>query len=481
VLVVFLLAVVVLASGAADARRSRDRHPDAVVVENGRRGTAAWYGRPATPHTIEGYSSVSVAPGHAIHFHVSTMPGARYRIEVFRLGWYRDLGGRLIVCWPGCRRDKQGSAQPLPAAPSDLGSPVQASWPVTDAIRVRRNWTSGYYEAWFVLTSGSEAGRGSATFFVVRASPKRHARIVVQVPVNTWQAYNYWGGRSLYPGAGGPAGFRVSFDRPYAGGDEAFRGQPAPLSWEIQLVRFLERNGYDVAYQTDLDTDRDPSSLLQHRLVMTAGHDEYWTKTIRDAFDHARDSGVNLAFMGANVGFWQMRYENHRHTIVEYRHAQLDPEPDPALKTVRFRRLVPPRPECELRGVDWWKGIGRSHDYTPVATSLHDRWFAGTGFTATSTLPGLVGYEWDFVAPGCHVPTPTVLFHYEGKPSNADAVRYQAPSGAIVFSTGSLQFTWGLDDFGGHHADPRLERFMRNALHDLLQQRRQVPERSARA
>ena len=84
--------------------------------------------------------------------------------------------------------------------------------------------------------------------------------------------------------------------------------------------------------------------------MIVAGHDEYWTKGIRDAFERARDSGTNLAFLGANIGFWQMRYEDDRHTIVEYRNAGPDPNPDPA-KTVTFRELDPPRPECELLGV----------------------------------------------------------------------------------------------------------------------------------
>jgi hypothetical protein len=180
---------------------------------------------------------------------------------------------------------------------------------------------------------------------------------------------------------------------------------------------------------------------------------------------------VNLAFMGANIGFWQMRYEDGGRTIVEYRRAGLDPEPNPGLKTVPFRRLNPPRPECELRGVDWWGGYGPSHDYAPVAASLSDAWFAGTGFTADSALPGLVGNEWDFVEQSCKVPTPTVLFHFEGTPTNADAVRYQASSGALVFSAGSNWFSSGLDSFGGHHADPRLQRFMLNALRDLVARR----------
>ena len=463
---------VVLVVGTAEPVRAGGYHPNPIVAENALAGTSAWHGASSTPQAIEGYvSEVSAAPGDTIHFHVSTRPAARYRIELYRLGWYGGRGGRLVACVPSCDRDTKGATQALPPQPNnaDLQPPVRASWPTTGAVRVDRTWTSGYYEAWFRLTSGPQAGRGSASFFVVRPFWRRHDAILVQVPVNTWQAYNEWGGRSLYTTDSEPAGYRVSFDRPYAGGkDKEFRGDPAPLNNEIQLVRFLERNGYDVAYQTDLDTDRNPDSLLRHRLVMTAGHDEYWTTAIRDAFDLARDRGVNLAFMGANVGFWQMRYEDGGRTIVEYRRATLDPEPNPWLKTVPFRRLVPPRPECELRGVGWRNGYGSMRDYAPVAASLSDQWFAGTGFTATSTLPGLVGTEWDFFEPGCKVPTPTVLFHYEGTPGNADAVRYRASSGALVFSAGSLGFSLGLDEFGAHRADPRLQRFMRNALRDLV-------------
>jgi hypothetical protein len=468
-----VLALVVLAASVPAASGGLPRRPNAIIAENSHAGTPAWYGAAATPHAIEGYTSeVSAAPGEVMHFHVSTAPAARYRISIFRLGWYGDAGGRLMDCLPSCHGAARGATRPLPTPSADLAAPVRADWPATNTVRVPESWTSGYYEAWFQLESAAESGRGSAAFFVVRAPPNRHAKILVQVPVNTWQAYNDWGGRGLYSKPGEPAGYRVSFDRPYAGGhDAAYRGDEAPLGTEIQLVRFLERNGYDVSYQTDLDTDDDPTSLLHHRLVMTAGHDEYWTAAMRDAFDAARDRGVNLAFMGANIGFWQMRYEDGGRTIVEYRRASLDPEPDPRLKTVPFRRLNPPRPECELRGVDWWGGYGPSRDYAPVAASLSDPWFAGTGFTAGSRLPGLVGNEWDFVEPRCNVPTPTVLFHSDGTPTNADAVRYRAASGALVFSAGSIGFSDGLDSFGGHHADPRLQRFMLNALRDLVASR----------
>ena len=125
------------------------------------------------------------------------------------------------------------------------------------------------------------------------------------MPVNTWQAYNPWGGKSLYPfnSTGLSPAVRVSFDRPLA-----FTSQ-GPFDAEYNLVRFLEHEGYDVSYQTDVDTDLRPESLLDHRLVV-CGHDEYWSKRTRDAFDAARALGTNLAFTGSNAAYWQIRYED---------------------------------------------------------------------------------------------------------------------------------------------------------------------------
>ena len=177
-----------------------------------------------------------------------------------------------------------------------------------------------------------------------------------------------------------------------------------PITAEIGLVRFLERTGYDVSYTTNIDIDRVPAELKRHRLVISSGHDQYWTKGIRDAFEAARDGGTNLAFIGADIGDWQIRYEDDRRTIVEYRNAAVDPEPDPALKTVRFRNLVPSRPECTLRGVSVEGQDGPKYprrSYLVNGSALKDRWFRGTGFTAKSRLRDSVGYEWDAIQPAC--------------------------------------------------------------------------------
>lgn len=455
-----------------------------VQAENALPGSGDWRTVPAPPHAIEGYASeISVAPGETLHLHVSTAPAARYRIEIYRLGWYAGSGGRLEACLPACNGDRPGEPQPVVSPASD--GYLDAGWPVTDSIHVPPTWVSGYYLAVLRLASG----RAGWIPFVVRASASQASAILVVAAVNTWQAYNRWGGTSLYKDASGESCkgvcTRVSFNRPY---DPTTQNL---WSFELPLARFLEQSGYDVSYLTDVDADRDPGEFLRHRLVVVAGHDEYWTKAIRDGFDRARALGTNLAFMGANTGYWQMRYADGRRAIVEYRLRRLDPEPNPALKTVRFRDLVPPRPECELEGVQYVRAeaesIGGQFDYAVAPGALEDPWLVGTGFTDSSVLPGLVGYEWDAVEPGCRTPPLTVLFHYAGPPAPADAVRFTARSGAQVFSAGSLGFALGLDEFKPHPgvpatADARLEAFVRHALADLLRpaQPRAVSVRAGR-
>jgi hypothetical protein len=459
-------------SGGSSSQRSQPTAPvqplgtpNPIQTENSQPGSA-WTKPNAPSGAIEGYTSqVSALPGEQIAFHVSTNPAARYRVEIYRLGWYGAAGARLFSCLPGCTSDEAGAAQPIPGPDPTTGK-LDANWPVTDTLTVPSDWVSGYYIAKLVLTSGSYVGTTGTVPFLIRAPSTRNAPILVQASVNTWEAYNNWGGKSLYPSGstGGVAATKVSFNRPFIVG---------PFDWEYQAVRFLEREGYDVSYTTDVDTHRAPAELLKHKLVISLGHDEYWTKEMRDAFEAARDGGVNLAFLGGNDAYWQMRYEDGERTIVEYRSASLDPEPDPSLKTVRFRDLVPARPECTLLGVQFQGGLRASgdppRDYSVVGASLSDPWFSATGFTPSSTLSDLVGYEWDAIQAGCTTPPLTVFFHYTGSPSNADATRYIAASGARVFAAGSMQFSWALDDWSGHDppADARVQQFMRNAIQDM--------------
>jgi hypothetical protein len=446
-----------------------------IVQENAREGTRDWWGKHAPAHTIEGYpTQCSVRPGGRLELCVSTRPAARYRIAVYRLGWYGGRGARAVAAHP-VAGDLQGTPREVPE--QRPGPHIDsARWPVTDVISIDPEWTTGVYLARLILTGGEHAGLGALVPFVVRPPYGQVARVLVQQPVTTAQAYNHWGGKSLYVSNSSDevAAVKVSFDRPYPSwtlGPEANLNTRWPFGCDYQLIRYLEREGLDVAYATDVDTHREPWSLAGHRLLMTSGHDEYWTSEMRDAFDEALIAGVNLACMGANTAYWQMRFEDGERTMVEYRWRAQDPEPERALKTELFRNLDPPRPECRLWGVQYQDGLGlpaEPRDYVLTRECADHPWLEDTGFEHPATLKGLVGYEWDALQQGLEPADATVFFHYENELSNADALVRRDPSGALVFAAGSLQFSWGLDDWGrSGYADERLQRFMRNALRDL--------------
>ena len=439
-----------------------------VALENQKPGSGGWDASPSSvPGQLAVYASeLSVAPGEPVHLHVSA--GSSYSVSVYRLGWYGGQGGRLLAQLPA----HQGSLQ-LEASPDPVTGEVKESWPVTDVVQTGSDWVSGYYVA-----KVESSGQGAVEVpFVVRESPNgSHAAILVQVPVNTWQAYNPYGGKSLYNFgcACGVAAVKVSFDRPYGVGAQG------PFIWEIQSLRWLESQGYDIAYQTDYDTDQHPESLLEHRLVMTLGHGEYWTKAERDGFEAAIAQGTNVAFLGSNTGYWQVRYEDGGRTLVGYKDTVPDPVADPAQQSILFRELG--RPECQLLGV--MHTALRAHQdgligYTVPASGASDPWMQAAGFKEGDFVPDIVGNEWDNVVPGCVPPGArdfTVLLHYQatpGVPSNADAVRYTAPSGARVFASGAQMWGWGLDTWAVRYqgdsdpASPKLQQLMRVMLQDL--------------
>jgi hypothetical protein len=461
------MLLVGLAALALAAPASPAANP--IQQENALAGSAGW--SPFGASVVQGYASeVSVAPGDTLHLHVSAAPRADYRIEVFRLGWYGGLGGRIVACLPGCLSYRSGPTYAIPAPDPATGA-VRAGWPVTDAVQIGQDWVSGYYVARLVPSDGS----GTATVpFIVRPSDVRRSPILVVVPVNTWQAYNSWGGKSLYDfnSAGGVRANHISFDRPYSWTDA---GNQPLSSWEIPLLRFLEREGDDVSYVTDLDVDGDPNLLVEHRLVIVAGHDEYWTKAMRDAYERARDRGTDLAFMGANAAYWQVRYEDGSRTIAGYK-STADPEPSPALKTILFRNLTPPRPECSLIGVQHYEGTYQWPRADFTVGDARQPWFAGTGLGAGVAVTQVLSREHDQIpASGSCVPHLTTLFHHEGTDplERSESVTYTAPSGARVFASGSLEFSWALDDYRSNGdgfttpVDSRVQQFVRNMLADM--------------
>jgi hypothetical protein len=113
--------------------------PNPIVAENARPGTTAWQGRLFGGVELYG-TEITAAPGDQIHLHVST--SNRYRIVVYRLGWYGGAGARQVTCLPSCASDEQGNVQTGADGPAT--QPARANWPVTDVVQTGSDWTSGY-------------------------------------------------------------------------------------------------------------------------------------------------------------------------------------------------------------------------------------------------------------------------------------------------------------------------------------------------
>jgi len=321
---------------------------------------APWWESLAPDRPIEGYAdAVSAVPGERVGLRVNVASGNGYRIRVLRLDDSPD-GATAVRCRPTCGVARPGVAQPASERDPVTGE-IRAPWSRTDVLRIGRDWPSGYYIVLFEVADGPRAGAaGWAPLIVRRAPDAEPARILVEIPVSTWQAYNEWGGLSAY--SGGPWSDVVSFDRPYHAG---------LIGWEYPLVRFLERHGYDADFQTDLDTDRDPGSLLEHRLVIVNGHDEYWTPRTSAAFYEAKRQGVNLAFFGANIGYWRTRLSDDRRSLAIYKRGG-DPEHEPGIRTGYYRDT---HPECQLLGVQHQAGLMDWQDgpYTVDAAGVQHR------------------------------------------------------------------------------------------------------------
>jgi hypothetical protein len=283
----------------------------------------------------------------------------------------------------------------------------------------------------------------------------------------------------------------VSFDRPYAADPYGVRLDGAGeflRRWEYNALRFLEREGYEVAYSTDVDTHERGGLLTRHRIMLSAGHDEYWSTSMRDDVERARDAGVHLAFLGAGAGHWQIRFQPNSfgisaRRIVAYKDAAGDLDPlaidgDPRndrLITGRFADAPISRPENRLVGV---MHVSDSADGDIVVDDAAQWAFADTGLRKGDALKGLLGSEVDAIFPG-GPPTLRRLAHSpfvdggDHRRKFADMTIYSAPSGAIVFAAGSMQWAWGLDGYNApiwhaRRVNDAAQRIMRNVLDRML-------------
>jgi hypothetical protein len=302
-----------------------------IVLENQQAGTDAWQLPAAgmqiaddTANQIKGYAGApSVNKGGNLAFYVTVSAAQTFTIDFYRMGYYQGLGGRLLQ-QVGPLNGVNQPACPVTDTTTQL---LACNWPASYTLSVPTSWTDGVYLA--VLTSAQNYQ--NYVPFVVR-DDARGAALLYQQPVNTYQAYNNWGGKSLYDfnSSGGKRAYKVSFDRPYeADGAGDFFG------WEVYLLQWLEQQGYDVTYATDVDAHAKGARLRSVKGVLVAGHSEYWSKAMYDAAQGARDAGVSLAFLGSNDVYWQARLEasaggTPNRVLVCYKTNESPNPPDPS-------------------------------------------------------------------------------------------------------------------------------------------------------
>ncbi|MEZ5966822.1 MAG: DUF6605 domain-containing protein [Planctomycetota bacterium] len=447
-----------------------------IVLENQNAGVPAsvWYVPGPGDANIQGFATdLSVNAGATVRFKIDTNSPA-YHIDVYRLGWYQGLGARRV----GSGIVTATLPQPQPAglfdpatAMTDCGNWAEsAHWDVPAAA------VSGVYVAKLVRDDTTPGT--SHILFVVRNDAST-SDIVVKTNDSTWQAYNLYGGASLYPAGNSPPGFnhatKVSYNRPFDIRNAAGGSGYDFFAAEYAMVRFLEANGYDVSYMTSVDVDRYGARLLQHRAFLSVGHDEYWSGPERGNVVTARDAGVHLAFFSGNELYWRTRYEpsidgssTPYRTLVCYKEGTLgenvcgtkcDPSPE---WTGLWRDGCAPtydpptnggcRPESTLSGQYSWSGVIGAIE-VPYAykdlrlwrfTSIPGLTAGGRAILGANTL----GHEWDPQdASAAYAPRRILLSETLLGGQVHHLSLYRADSGAWVFGAGTVQWSWGLDDF----------------------------------
>ena len=511
----FAIALAAVASGgrsdlsvSLNAQSSCAMSNNPVACENAKPGTpsAQWDVSGAGDSTIQGFATaISVAPGATQTFKIKTTAN-NYTIDIYRMGYYSGAGARKVASITPSATLPQ--PQPNCLSNTTTGLIDCGNWGVSASWGVPSDAVSGIY---FARLARIDNGGASHIFFVVRESDAatHKSDVIFQTSDTTWQAYNQYGGNSLYVGSPAGRAYKVSYNRPITTRDTS--PEDFVFNAEYPMVRWLEANGYDVSYISGVDTDRFGSTILtpaKHKLFLSVGHDEYWSGQQRANVEAARGAGLNLAFFSGNEVFWKTRWEasidgsnTAFRTLVSYKethaNAVIDPA-DPPIWTGTWRdpRFSPPadggRPENALTGQLFLVNDGDTTAITVPSANGKARFWRNTTVAtlangATATMPnGTLGYEWDgsvdngFLPEGLIALSSTtksvsgMLLDY-GSSFGAGTVThklslYRYPGGGLVFGAGTVQWSWGLDsthDRGSAAADVRMQQATVNLFADM--------------
>ncbi len=445
---------------------------NAIACENEKAGTprSEWDINGIGDESIQGFATqISVNVGSRIQFKIDTDARA-YTIRIYRLGFYGGAGAREV-------KQLSPSAtlpQRQPACASDPATEIYdcGTWAVSASWDVPADAVSGVYIARLIRT---DTGGDSHIPFIVRKDGNTSA-VLFQTSDTTWQAYNSYGGSNFYQGKENGRAYKLSYNRPFSTRG-LVNGRDYLFSNEYPMIRFLESNGYDVSYVSGLDTHLDPALITKHKVFLSVGHDEYWSKEQRDHVESARNAGTNLAFFSGNEVYWKTRWaasqdgsNTANRTLICYKDTWANGPIDPVTATATWRD---PRfgdlghgPENELTGTLYQ---ANSVDL-PITVNAQEGklrlWrnttLANLSSGSTALAAHTVGYESNedrdngFRPPGLIRmsttvgPTPELLQDFGNVVTSGTTThhltQYRAPSGALVFSAGTIQWSWALDE-----------------------------------
>ena len=415
-----------------------------------------------------GYASkVSVAPGESLSFHISNSLNAPYALTIYREGMVRQLMATI----PNVQSENYSCAG---KASTGCG------WPAAATFTVPTTWSSGAYTVEIPRGGG---GRYQILFFVRERTPGT-ARILFLTSVNTFQAYNAYGGGSLYD-TEVPKLQKVSFDRPYDG-----NGLGNFNRWERHFVEWAEAAGYPLAYATTYDLEFIPNLLTPYDVVIIGGHSEYWTWAMRQRIKAYVAGGGRFMNLSGNTMWWQVRFEDNGRTMVGYKSWVDDPVKTREGATDENWNYPIFDSSFLITGLHWpyggYPGATGNGYYVVNAghwvyagtglaendlygkgptrdTSIHDKESDGLAFncgTDGSSILGPIvgtGTPANFTILGL---TP-VLSKIRSINGTAMMGLYTTPSGGAVFSAGTTGWVLGLDQ-------PAVDRVTRNVIDRFL-------------
>jgi N,N-dimethylformamidase beta subunit-like protein len=421
---------------------------------------------------VEGYCTpLSVVPGETISFKVSA--GENYEVIYLRLKEQSDGSVGLSISEPV---KVNAGFQDTPAEAWQNG----CGWRTSFTLDVPLDWQSGIYAAQCTDSSGNQ----TYIVFIVMPDPKRRNEIAVLANINTWNAYNSWGGRSKYDGV-----VISSYSRPNTSTSPVNDGKWNHLTRaELWVLNWLENAGYAVDVYSDYDFHCGIDQFDNYKALILNTHPEYWTLEMLDNLEAYLAAGGNLLYLGGNGIFEQCVYNEDWHALIFW-------GGDSTMGRDRnyFRNMTPPRPERAILGVGFlYNNYLTVSPPAPYKVEMADHhFFQGTGL-ANGDLIGQAGRngaasggEMDTSdsasAPDGAIVTATagndrgippsniqVLARGTNKPVQgpytAHMTYYETDSDGFVFSVGSLCFGGSLVQ------DINLQTIVKNALNECLDQ-----------